>query len=246
MNRVQQQALLRLRTLADPAYRQFNLKLKPSENRELLGVRMPQIRKLAGQIVKNGGLEGLMEGLGSVECNEMVLLKAAAFSNLSLPSKEIFEMVLRFIPEIDGWGACDALASSLKDAAVHPDEWWNYVKALFVNPMPYARRLAMVLCLTYFNDDRHVDEALSLIGRGDLSHFYVAMGAAWALSMYFVKFPQKTASFVQNDLSFPRVGIMAMTKVLESRQARGSVRDLARDLRARLKVKLKKSEGMDL
>jgi 3-methyladenine DNA glycosylase AlkD len=235
VNAVQQQALSELKSMAEEGYRAFMSKLNPSEGREVLGVRMPKVRSLAGRIAKSGKLAELMEPLPKSACYELVALKAAAFEKAPWETSEIQSCVSRFIPELDGWGSCDTLAASLKDARVHPEEWWNFARKLYSHPHPYGRRLAMVLSLWYFCDAEHVDEALSLIGGCDLSHFYAGMGAAWALSMYYVRFPKKVGDFVEFSLKNREVAARAMTKALESRQVKGADRALARAIRSRIR-----------
>ncbi len=234
MNKVQQEALSTLEGMAEEGYRTFTSKLIPSEGRRIIGVRIPRIRALAARIAKAGGLCDLMAPLPPSACYEMVMLKACAFAHLDGPSGEIQAQVLRFITEVDGWGSCDSLAASLKDARAHPDEWWPFVKKLFSHPYPYARRLAMVSCIWFFCDKEHLEEALSLIGRCPLSHFYERMGAAWALSMYFVRFPQRVGEFVEHGLSDRKVAAKAMSKVLESRQGSAADRAQARQIRGRI------------
>ena len=160
MNKVQQEALSTLEGMAEEGYRTFTSKLIPSEGRRIIGVRIPRIRALAARIAKAGGLCDLMAPLPPSACYEMVMLKACAFAHMDGPSGEIQAQVLRFITEVDGWGSCDSLAASLKDARAHPDEWWPFVKKLFSHPYPYARRLAMVSCIWFFCDKEHLEEAL--------------------------------------------------------------------------------------
>ena len=42
----------RLFALSEESYRNFNKKLCPDAGRELLGIRIPKLRKLAGEILK--------------------------------------------------------------------------------------------------------------------------------------------------------------------------------------------------
>lgn len=235
MNKTQQEALAALEDMAEEGYRAFTSRLCPSEGRRIIGVRLPRIRALAFRIAKAGGLCDLMAPLPPSACYEMVLLKASAFAHMDRPPEAIQEEVLRFITEVDGWGSCDSLAASLKDARAHPDEWWPFVERLFSHPYPYARRLAMVMCIWFFCDKEHLGEALELIGRCPLSHFYERMGAAWALSMYYVRFPKAVGDFVEHGLSDRKVASKAMSKVLESRQGSAADRAMARQIRGRLK-----------
>lgn len=234
MNKVQEDALSSLKSMAEEGYRAFASRLRPSEGREVLGVRVPKIRALASRIAKSGGLCDLMEPLPQSACYEMVLLKAVAFAFMKGGSAEIQNQVARFIPEIDGWGSCDSLVASLKDPKANPGKWWPFVKGLFQSPLPYARRFAAVSCIWFYCDEEHLEEALSLMGRCDASHFYVGMGIAWALSMYYLRYPGRVGDFVEHELSSRAVAARAMAKVLESRQGSAADRARARAIRGRI------------
>lgn len=57
----------------------------------------------------------------------------------------------------------------------------------------------IVSLMSHFLDKEHIDEILTICGKIDHDGYYVKMGNAWALSVCYVKFPEKTRAFLEKD-----------------------------------------------
>ena len=55
----------------------------------------------------------------------------------------------------------------------------------------------IVSLMSHFLDKEHIDEILTICGKIDHDGYYVKMGNAWALSVCYVKFPEKTRAFLE-------------------------------------------------
>ena len=53
--------------------------------------------------------------------------------------------------------------------------------------------------LSYFIDDIYIDEVLNYLNQITHRAYYVQMGVAWAVSVAYVKFPEKTMIFLKNN-----------------------------------------------
>ena len=63
----------------------------------------------------------------------------------------------------------------------------------------YELRFAIVCLLDFFINDTYIDEVLELLA--DIQHdaYYVKMADAWALSICYIKFPQKTEPILERE-----------------------------------------------
>ena len=63
----------------------------------------------------------------------------------------------------------------------------------------FELRFMIVSLMSHFLDKEHIDEILTICGKIDHDGYYVKMGNAWALSVCYVKFPEKTRAFLEKD-----------------------------------------------
>ena len=78
--------------------------------------------------------------------------------------------------------------------------------------------LLAVMQLSHFVDAAHLEEGLGLLGQVRHPGYYAKMAVAWALSVWFVKFPQETESLLAQRAFDPWVQNKAIQKVRESRR----------------------------
>ena len=114
----------RLRALAEPDYQAFASRLLPGVD-NLLGVRIPNLRKLARQLAREDWRAALTAmGDGSFE---EVLLQGLLIGCAKGTPAEILPHVAAFVPKIDNWSICDSFCSSLKLAASYPEPIWDFL-----------------------------------------------------------------------------------------------------------------------
>ncbi len=210
----------RLTKLAEPEYQKFSSKLLPgTEN--ILGVRLPLLRKEAGKIVKEDW-KGYLEELEECDENlffEEIMLAGMLIGQLKITDKKqkkqserklcnpsqkitlenIFSLITDFVPKIDNWSVCDSFCASLKIAKLYPEEMWEFLMPYLKSNKEYFIRFGVVMLLDYYIDEEHMDKVIILID--DIHHeaYYVKMAVAWCLSICYVKFPDKTLEYLKGE-----------------------------------------------
>lgn len=219
----------RLCALAEPEYREFSASLLPGvEN--ILGVRLPKLRKLAGQLAardwkgyadclaKQG--EGEKEGTGAGACFEEIMLKGFvigyAHDRAKAPLSEILAETEAFLPLIDNWSVCDSFCSTMKIAREYPDEVWEFILPYFQSEKEFFVRFAVVMSLDHYIDPAHIHRLFSLYDSVRHPGYYAKMAVAWAVSMCYVRFPKETEGYLAScrldDFTYNR----AIQKTTES------------------------------
>ena len=135
------------------------------------------------------------------------------------PWEEKRPLVEDFLPRIDNWAVCDTFCGSLKPRS--PQEvllMWEFLKPLYASDEEYKARFAAVMQLSHFVDAAHLKEGLGLLGQVRHPGYYAKMAVAWALSVWFVKFPQETESLLAQRALEPWIQNKAIQKVRESRR----------------------------
>ena len=205
-----------LESLADPAYKAFNESLLPGVE-TAYGIRLPQMRQVAKTLLRQDPV-GFLEHF-QPNCYEETQLRGLVIGGMKLPWEEKCPLVEDFLPRIDNWAVCDTFCGSLKPRS--PQDvplMWEFLKPLYASDEEYKARFAAVMQLSHFVDAAHLEEGLGLLGQVRHPGYYAKMAVAWALSVWFVKFPQETESLLAQRAFDPWVQNKAIQKVRESRR----------------------------
>ena len=205
-----------LESLADPAYKAFNESLLPGVE-TAYGIRLPQMRQVAKTLLRQDPV-GFLEHF-QPNCYEETQLRGLVIGGMKLPWEEKRPLVEDFLPRIDNWAVCDTFCGSLKPRS--PQDvplMWEFLKPLYASDEEYKARFAAVMQLSHFVDAAHLEEGLGLLGQVRHPGYYAKMAVAWALSVWFVKFPQETESLLAQRAFEPWVQNKAIQKVRESRR----------------------------
>lgn len=200
--------------LAEPEYRNFNCKLLPGVAKErVLGVRVPEIRKVARQIAKKDWKQFLGEwevceketgGIGgTVLFYEEVMLQGMVIAAAKMEPEERLSYIEKFVPRIDNWAVCDTFCGDLKfaDREGNRQLVWDFLQSYLMDSREYYLRFGIVMLLGHYIDEVYIDRVLVILEGIRNKAYYVKMAVAWALSMCYIKFPQKTEALLrQNSL----------------------------------------------
>jgi len=218
----------KLRSLADEKYRTFTSQLLPGTD-NILGVRLPQLRKLAREIAGGNWQEYI--NTADDEYFEEVMLKGMVIGLVKTDAEERLRFIRDFIPRISNWSVCDSFCAGLKFAAKNKELVWSFLQPYFRSDREFDIRFAVVMGMDYFIDEEHIDEFLSIIDNIRHDGYYVKMAAAWALSVCFVKFPEKTMAYLKNNSMDDFTYNKALQKIIESNRIDSDTKTLIRSMK---------------
>lgn len=207
-----------LRELADAKYRDFHSSLVPDAPKDfILGVRMPILRALGREIAKGNGRSFLE--ISKTELYEERMLSAIVTGLIKTDSFEDFTGLCDgFIPQIVNWALCDCFCAGLKEAKKYRDELFEYIENYLLSGDDWKIRVAFVIMLDYYLEDRYIDEVLKRCDRIKSKSYYVYMAQAWLLATAYAKCPIQTKRYLLsnnlNDETFNK----AIQKCIESRR----------------------------
>ena len=225
-----------LSSMADEKYRLFSCKLLPDAVRKtVIGVRLPRLRTLAKNMVKNGAYAIVLNSsIGSTMEEKMVYGMLIGYAPLTDEQK--FEYLLKFVPKIDCWSVCDCVCVSLK----FKDKkklWAFLLKNYAKSTAEFELRFVLVMALNHFLEEKYLEDVLRLVENISSPAYYVVMAQAWLLSMLYVKFPQSVLDFLTSHKVSTIVYAKTLQKILESRQISQIQREEIKNLRYLLKIK---------
>ena len=162
--------------LRDGKYREFNASLIPTVDKEsVIGVRTPEIRKLAKQLIKNGEAEKFISSLPHkyFEENQLHAFIIAEIKDFS----ECIKAVDEFLPYIDNWATCDQL--SPKCFKKNRERLLPYIYKWLESGNTYTVRFAVVCLMRYFLGEDYRDEYSIKVASVKSDEYYVKMAVAW-------------------------------------------------------------------
>ena len=221
-----QEIRTRLLLMADAQYGSFSKSLIP-ECKPLLGVRLPALRKMAQEFVKNKEWKELVQtdGADDVYFEEAMLrgMLIGYGTAKEQDNEEAMRMFDKFVPFVDNWSVCDSFCSGLKLARTHPEPVWEFLQPYFEDPRPFAVRFAVVMLLFYYIDAQHLPRVLALLEEVHSDEYYVKMAVAWAASMCYAAFPDETLPWLQaarlDEFTYRRT-IRKFVNLIRSMQSR--------------------------
>jgi 3-methyladenine DNA glycosylase AlkD len=190
-----------LKALQDLKYQKFHSSLLPGVQ-NIIGVRMPLLRKLAKEVLRGDWRSYLDFSVAEPNTYyEEDIIQALLIGTSKLSWQERHAYIKEFVPKINNWAVCDLFCSTLKEAQYYQEEYWQLIVPYFNSSNAYDLRFASVMLLNHFTGDEFVEEALNLLEAIKHEDYYVKMGVAWAISIFYIKQPQLTLKLIkQNNL----------------------------------------------
>lgn len=182
--------------LSDAKYKEFSAGLCPGVNIEMLGVRIPKIRKLAKEIVKDNPEEYLKNP--QEKYFEELMLQALVIANLKIDLEKKKEYIISFVPKINSWAICDSFCVDLKDADKNPEFFWKIISKYFKSNKEYELRFAVVMLLDHYVKEEYIDKIFKVVDNIKNEEYYVEMGIAWLVAEMYIKFPKQTMEYLKN------------------------------------------------
>lgn len=203
----------KLYALSDNRYKEFHSNLCPNSD-NILGVRVPELRKLAKEIVKND-LNAFYQNIEDKYYEEIMLQgMCIGYANISL--EERIRLLKKFIPKIDNWAICDCCCSTYKFTNKNKKEMWDFINTYLNSKKEFELRFAIVMMMDYYIEDEYIDIVLQKVDNTKSEKYYVQMAKAWLLQVAFIKYEDKTLKYLKNNNLDKFTYNKALQKIIES------------------------------
>lgn len=224
----------RLFNLRDSGYQKFNQKLCPDTKREILGIRIPQIRNLAKEILKENDNEWISYVKDdSIEYFEEVLVQGLLVGYSSLLFEEKLELLKYVIPRLDSWAMTDTIVPTLKIKNSSLKIYWDFILKYLKSDKEFEVRFSIISMLDYYITDEYVDDVIKFLNCITHEGYYVKMGIAWTLAEIGIKYNNKLLSFlISNDNKLDKfTHNKTIQKMIESYRIDDEQKELLRSLK---------------
>ena len=138
-----------------------------------MGVHIPDMKRLAGSLVKDGKAEKLLAEFEMIQEREPrnglnyeeKQVWGMIINRMKIPMAERLELLRRFIPAIDNWAVCDTFCADAKWMKGYSDEIWKFLQDYFYSRTEFKVRFAIVTAMCYYLDESHIHEIYRIISQ---------------------------------------------------------------------------------
>ncbi len=169
----------RLFALQDLKYREFHSKLMPTVNKDkIIGVRIPNLRKLAKEIHKSDLKVDFLNSLPHKYYEEDNL---HAF--LIEQIKDFDECIYAldsFLLYVDNWATCDMMTPEI--LGEYPDKLYLKIQEWIKSPHTYIVRFGVVTLMKFFMNEHLDKKHLKMLLTVKSDEYYINMAIAWYIA----------------------------------------------------------------
>ncbi len=185
----------KLLNLQDKSFADFQAGLLPGiERSSIIGVRLPILRDVAKELIKDGTSEELMKNLPHKFFEEN-LLHSIFISEM----KDFDECVTetdRFLPFVDNWAVCDTM--SPKSFKKNREKLLIKIRKWAESREVYTCRFGIKMLMNHFLDGDFREELLQIPASVKSEEYYVNMMIAWFFATALAKQWEPTVKYLEN------------------------------------------------
>ena len=168
----------------DEKYRDFSTSLVPTLDKSVfIGVRSPELRKLAKKYAKDERIEEFLSALPH-KYQEENTLHGFIISLEKNFDKAIAETE-RFMPYINNWAVCAGISPKIFEN--NKPELLEYIKKWIKSDETYTVRFAIGMLMRHFLDEEFEAWQMELVISVDSEEYYIRMMQAWYMATALAK-----------------------------------------------------------
>ncbi len=203
----------RLFALQDPKYRDFHAGLIPTVDPEnIIGVRMPALRRLAGELRGTEEAEAFLNALPHRYYDENTL--HGLLDSMIRDTDECIRALNTFLPYVDNWATCDV--TSPKVFRKHPPQLLPAVRSWIFSDRTYTIRFGIRMLMDHYLDEEFQPEYLFMVTEVSSEEYYVRMAVAWYFATALAKQPDAAMPFIREQRLDPWTHNKTIRKAVES------------------------------
>ena len=214
----------------DLKYRDFQVKLIPGmEPEKMIGVRTPDLRKIAKEMAKREDIGEFLENLPHEFFDEN---QAHAFviSELKDYGRCVHE-VERFLPFVDNWATCDQM--SPKVFKKHRPELLDSIKEWIRSEHTYTVRFAVGMLMQHYLDEDFDPEYPEMVAEVQSEEYYIRMMIAWYFATALAKQYEAVLPYIEEKRLEPWTHNKTIQKAVESYRITPEQKEYLKSLKVR-------------
>ena len=219
-----------LMNLQDPKYRELQVRIIPTVKPEtIIGVRTPELRKLAKQFGTSEGIGMFLDDLPHLYFEENQL-HAFILSGMK-DYTECLQALNWFLPFVDNWATCDQMSPRV--FRKHRQELTEEIKKWIHSAKPYTIRFGIGMLMEHYLDDDFDPAYPEAVASLRSEEYYVNMMTAWYFATALAKQYEAVLPYIENHRLDDWTHNKAIQKAIESYRITPEQKDYLRTLKTR-------------
>lgn len=220
--------------LQDIKYRDFQVKLIPGKDTEtMIGVRTPELRKLAKQMLKREDIGEFLRDLPHRYFDEDQL-HAFIVSGIKEYGK-CMEELMRFLPFVDNWATCDQMSPGVFKK--HRQQLLAEIREWLGSEHTYTVRFGIGMLMQHFLDEDFDPAYPELVAGVRSEEYYVNMMIAWYFATALAKQYDAVLPFIEGRRLDPWTHNKTIRKAVESYRISDEQKEYLRSLKVQASKK---------
>lgn len=184
------------------------------EINNVIGVRIPKLKKIAKNIVRENYCEYL--NFGENLYFEELVIQGMIIGLLNLNVENFKKYIDFYLDKISDWALCDIFVGNLKNIKKYKSDMFDYFFNILLDGNEFKKRFVFVVFLSYYIEEEYVDKLISAVIDDNDSRYYVVMSKAWLLSCIYFKFKDKVLNVLENYKLDSTTHNKTIQKIVES------------------------------
>lgn len=203
----------RLMAMQDTGYRDFQCRLIPTVDPEtIIGVRTPELRRLAREIAKSPEAEAFLAALphATFEENNLHGFILSGMKDYGA----CLAAVDRFLPYVDNWATCDQMSPRVFGR--HPKELLSEIRRWMASQHTYTIRFGVGMLMSHYLGEHFDPAQLEWVAALRSEEYYVNMMIAWYFATALAKQYDAALPIIAGRRLAPWTHAKAIQKAVES------------------------------
>ena len=177
-------------------YAVFNKRIV-NTNMPIIGVRVPDLRRLARGLAPNISAADISKLLTAKnESFDYVLLCGLLITHARLDDQMAIDLTKQYLPRVDSWAHIDIFVEKKRRFA--GEVWWDFALECLQNEAEFTVRYSVISLMTNFLDEAHIDQVFAALRNVKHDGYYVKMALAWLYATAAVHFFELTLAELEN------------------------------------------------
>lgn len=183
-----------LNSIKEDKYKEFHESLVLNSKYQMLGIRLPIMRKISKEISKTNIIEFL--NVSKDNYYEEVMIQGLVISNIK--DEELFyKYHTNHIKKIDNWALCDTYCNSIKIVRKYEKKYFKEALKLSLNKDEFISRTGLIMILSHFVKKENLDKIFEVLNKIKSDKYYINMAQAWLLCDLFIKHKEETIKYLE-------------------------------------------------
>ena len=178
-------------------YAVFNKRIV-NTNMPIIGVRVPDLRRLARGLAPNISAADISKLLTAKnESFDYVLLCGLLITHARLDDQMAIDLTKQYLPCVDSWAHIDTFVEKKRRFA--GEVWRDFALECLQSEAEFTVRYGVISLMTNFLDEAHIDQVFAVLRNVKHDGYYVKMALAWLYATTAVHFFDLTLAELENE-----------------------------------------------